>query len=71
MTRTPVKSSHVKSVGHCVETNTLEIEFKDGAVFQYKMVPASEHEALMKAPSVGKHLRTVAARYGKGKKVSA
>lgn len=29
MTRTPVKSSHVKSVGHCVDTNTLKIEFKD------------------------------------------
>ena len=53
MERTPVKSSSIKSVGH--EGETLEVEFKSGAVYTYHGVPASEHQALMGAGSIGKH----------------
>lgn len=58
MTRTPVTSSAIASVGHDPATNTLEIEFRGGAVHQYPNVTADEHAALVGAPSLGKHFST-------------
>ncbi len=63
MKRSPVVSSNLASVGYDATTQTLEVEFKDGAVYQYFGVPASEHAALMAASSVGGYL----ARHIKGK----
>ena len=53
MKRDPVQSSNIKSIGH--ESETLEIEFNDGAVYQYFGVPAHVHKELMGADSQGKY----------------
>lgn len=55
MTRTPVKSTQLKSVGHDPATNKLHIEFKSGAVYEYDDVPVEEYAELMNAPSIGQH----------------
>jgi KTSC domain len=45
MTREPVKSSNIKSVGW--DNGTMEVEFHDGSIYQYTNVPASKHASLM------------------------
>ena len=55
MTRTPVNSSSLASVGHDPETNTLEIEFKNGGVYRYAGVSAEDHAALIGSSSIGAH----------------
>ena len=41
------------SVGYDLGTQVLEIEFRDGSVYQYFAVHASVHGSLMEAPSKG------------------
>jgi KTSC domain len=53
MERTPVQSSNIVSVGYDSSVETLEVEFKSGAVYQYFNVPTLLYEQLMCAPSVG------------------
>jgi hypothetical protein len=53
--RMPVRSSNVKSVGHDPKSNTLQVEFHNGGVYEYKDVPASAHQAFVNARSVGGH----------------
>ena len=53
MNRTPVSSSNVLSVGYDAKTMKLEVEFKDGAVYQYFDVPAAVYQGLMRADSKG------------------
>ena len=55
MNRQIVPSSNILSVGYDLRASTLEIQFRDGAVYQYKHVPQSIHEGLMDAPSKGKY----------------
>lgn len=55
MERQSVVSSNLKSVGYDLESNTLEIEFQSGAVYQYYGVPPEIYEALMRAPSHGSY----------------
>jgi len=63
MRRTPVSSSHLTSVGYEPNSSTLEIEFHNGAVYQYFDVPEYEWQALMHAGSHGTyfsaHIRDV------------
>lgn len=54
MDRDLVQSSTIRSIGHDPETMTLEIEFNDGAVYQYFDVPKSVHKELIEAPSLGR-----------------
>ncbi|MBW2984066.1 KTSC domain-containing protein [Candidatus Woesearchaeota archaeon] len=54
MDRKPVISSNLISVGYDEEAKTLEIEFKNG-VYQYLNVPRNVYDALMQAPSKGRH----------------
>ena len=56
MQRTPVVSSNIASVGYDDTTATLEVEFRDGSVYQYFDVPAHEKEALINAGTVGGYL---------------
>ena len=51
--RIEVESSSVSSVGYEGAVSTLEIEFRNGGVYQYFAVPASVHEALMRSESKG------------------
>lgn len=53
MTRIPVISSNLKSIGYDPSTETLEVEFRTGQVHQYANVPGNLHKALMAAPSQG------------------
>lgn len=55
MNRAPVSSSNLRSVGYDEATQTLEIEFHSGGVYQYDSVPRSVYKALMNAPSHGKY----------------
>lgn len=54
MEREPVSSSNLLSIGYDSESETLEVEFKTGTVYQYYNVPDFMHERLMAADSVGK-----------------
>lgn len=55
MQRTPVVSSHIKSIGYDPTRFLLEIEFLgDGhPVYQYFGVPQHAYNGLMNAPSIG------------------
>jgi len=53
--RIPVTSSDLRSVGYDPTTETLEIEFHSGGIYQYFDVPPDIHNALMSASSHGKY----------------
>jgi len=55
MQRSPVSSSNLASVGYDPQTRTLEIEFRDGAVYRYFHVPQHIYEGLMYAASHGRY----------------
>ena len=55
MIRQPVSSSNIRSIGYDSESNTLEIEFHSGGVYQYFGVPESIYNELMHAPSHGSY----------------
>lgn len=57
MTRTPVTSTSIASIGHDALTHTLEVEFKNGGVYTYAGVTPQHFDDLMKAPSLGKHFQ--------------
>lgn len=56
MPRQPVRSSNIASIGYESSTNTLEVEFLNGAVYQYYGVPKTVYEGLMNASSHGSFL---------------
>jgi hypothetical protein len=55
MTRTPVKSSHILSVGH--EGNALEVEYVSGVVYRYSGVDEGSWNALIQSDSMGRGVR--------------
>lgn len=55
MKRQAVESSNLASVGYDPTSQTLEVEFNTGKVYQYANVPASVHQALMAADSHGRY----------------
>jgi hypothetical protein len=55
MDRVPVSSSSLLSVGYDAETETLEIEFNSGGVYQYYNVPQVIYDGLMQAGSCGQY----------------
>jgi hypothetical protein len=48
-----VKSRAVRSIGYDAENWVLQIEFTNGAVYNYFRVPPAEHAKLMSAESIG------------------
>ena len=56
MERTRVSSSNVYSIGYDASTNTLEVQFNNGSVYQYYSVPSSIYQGLMSASSHGSYL---------------
>jgi hypothetical protein len=56
MIRDPVASSNVASIGYDPDSETLEIEFSNGSIYQYFNVPSGLNEQLMVAPSKGQFL---------------
>lgn len=54
MYRQSVNSSRISSVGW--ENNTLEVEFKNGKIYQYFDVSSSEYQNFINSPSLGSAL---------------
>jgi hypothetical protein len=53
MERIPVRSSNISSIGYEASSNTMEVEFHSGSIYQYSRVPERVYEALMSARSHG------------------
>jgi len=58
ITRQPVQSSAITSIGHDPFTNTLDVEFASGVVHRYRDVSAEQFLDLLHAASIGKHFAT-------------
>lgn len=58
MNREPVASSNIVSLGYDEATQTLEIEFTSGMIYQYYNVTTALMEQMMQAPSKGQFLNT-------------
>jgi len=58
MSRRPVESSNIASVGYEASSATLEIEFRSGGIYRYFDVPEWVYRELMEAPPHGKYLHT-------------
>ena len=58
MEMTNVDSSNVESVGYDEDSSTLQVEFKNGGVYQYFDVPEEVFVGLRDADSVGRYLAT-------------
>jgi len=56
MERYQVASSNIASIGYDEPTQTLEIEFLNGALYQYYNVPLNMYEQLMQEASKGRFL---------------
>jgi hypothetical protein len=53
--RVPVCSSNLRSVGYDDWTDTLEVEFWNGGIYQHYNVPYSLYDGLMHASSKGRY----------------
>lgn len=58
MQRYSVASSNIASIGYDATTETLEIEFLSGSVYQYYNVPQNVYDELMAEGSKGRFLNT-------------
>jgi hypothetical protein len=58
MERTPVTSSNVCSIGYDIDSQILEVEFNNGAVYQYSGVPEYEYIGLMDSDSKGARMHS-------------
>jgi hypothetical protein len=56
MIRAPVASTNIVSMGYDASSETLEIEFSTGAIYQYYNVHQGIYEQLSVAPSKGQFL---------------
>ncbi|HEY1473308.1 MAG TPA: KTSC domain-containing protein [Pseudolabrys sp.] len=56
MQREPVASSNISSIGYDEPSETLEVEFVNGSIYQYYNVNAGLFEQFQKAPSKGQFL---------------
>lgn len=59
MTRTPVQSSAVKSLGY--ENGIFEVEFNSGHTYQYTGITQQQFDELMALPSKGGMVRMLIA----------
>ena len=56
--RQPVCSSNLSSVGYEALSGTLDVGFRNGAVYRHSRVPESLHDGLVRAPSKGAYYAT-------------
>ena len=57
MNHQPVTSSNLRSVGYDSTSQTLEIEFNSGSIYQYFDVPSTVHSSLISAGSKGSYFQ--------------
>lgn len=55
VTRTPVQSSSIASLGHDAESDTLHVEFNSGRIYEYSGINTEAYQRLLNAPSIGAH----------------
>lgn len=55
MIRERIKSRNILAIGYNKESRLLEVEFKNGGIYQYFEVPQEEFEYLMSADSIGSY----------------
>ncbi len=55
MTREPVTSSSIKSIGYDPASHLLEVEMSNGDVYQYFNVAPQVHRDLANAGSIGQY----------------
>ena len=58
MERYSEASSNISSIGYDAGTETLEIEFLSGSIYQYYNVPQNMYDQLIQAGSKGRFLNT-------------
>lgn len=58
MIREHVASSNISSLGYDPTSETLEVEFSSGSIYQYYNVGEALYDQLMAAPSKGQFLNT-------------
>ncbi|MDE0174250.1 MAG: KTSC domain-containing protein [Defluviicoccus sp.] len=56
MQRYSVASSNIASIGYDANTETLEVEFLNGSLYQYYNVPQNMYDQLMAEGSKGRFL---------------
>jgi len=56
MDRKYVSSSNIASIGYDSISQILEVEFLNGAIYQYYDIPETLYDGLMSADSHGKYL---------------
>lgn len=56
MDKNPVTSSTIAAIGYDEDSQTLEIEFLNGNVYQYFDVPQYIGNEILNAPSCGQYL---------------
>lgn len=56
MNRQSVSSSNIASIGYDQASQTLEIEFLNGSIYQYFDIPQHVYGGLMSASSHGQYL---------------
>ena len=52
----PVSSSNIDQVGYDPSTETMQVVFQNGSVYEYRGVPQGEYDAFISAPSLGSYL---------------
>jgi hypothetical protein len=64
ITRSPVESSNLTSIGYDPGERILAVEFKNGLVYHYHGVPTDVYQDILAAGSKGSYLaKTVKPRY--------
>lgn len=58
MERYSVASSNIAAIGYSDQTETLEVEFLNGTIYQYYGVPRAMYDQLMAEGSKGRFLNT-------------
>ena len=58
MNRDPVASTNISSAGYDESSQTLEVEFSNGNVYQYYNIGSELYEQFAAAPSKGQFLNT-------------
>ena len=69
ITMLPVSSAMAKSIGYSEETETLQIEFSSGSVYQYSDVEPQMWESLQDADSTGKFFNSEIKGYYSSRRV--
>lgn len=64
----PVESSMISHIGFDEPSQVLRVQFTNGVAYEYDGVTKAEHEALVKAPSIGKHFHSHIRKEYVGKK---